>query len=102
MVPATLVEEAAPGRRLRSAHAARSRYSYARGNPVNYVALDGQCEVSARLAEGQFGICIQSFIASVRVGGIGFGDNRGFEEDLTLGSHVISDDHGSGPWGDSW
>jgi RHS repeat-associated protein len=55
-----------------------NRYTYALNNPVNRVDPDGNCSVPTGLSQGQVGICIESFIASLTVGGIGRGDHRTF------------------------
>jgi len=56
-----------------------NRYTYTGNNPLKYVDPNGECAVPGGLKGGQVGICIESFIAAPRIGGLGFGDNRGFE-----------------------
>lgn len=40
--------------------------------------LNGKCSKPANLKEGETGVCIEAFIASKTIGGIGKGDNRTF------------------------
>ena len=55
-----------------------NRYAYTLNNPLRLVDLNGKCSKPANLKEGETGICIEAFIASKTIGGIGKGDNRTF------------------------
>lgn len=54
-----------------------NRYTYTLNNPLKYVDPNGKCSAPAGIKPGQVGICIGSFIAAKRIGGVGLGDNRG-------------------------
>ena len=55
-----------------------NRYAYTLNNPLRLVDLNGKCSKPANLKEGETGVCIEAFIASKTIGGIGKGDNRTF------------------------
>ena len=54
-----------------------NRFGYVVNSPLRYVDQTGKCTAPA-LQKGQVGICFEAFIAAPTVGGIGKGDNRGF------------------------
>lgn len=69
-----------------------NRYSYVINNPLRFVDPTGLC-TAPTLQKGQVGICVEAFIASKTVGGIGKGDNRGFNgnnENLTARVMVVA------------
>ncbi|MGB7069748.1 MAG: RHS repeat-associated core domain-containing protein [Pyrinomonadaceae bacterium] len=57
-----------------------NRYIYVMNDPIKFVDPNGLCSVPSGLKKGQVGICVEAFIAtkSVGLGGLGRGDNRGF------------------------
>jgi len=55
-----------------------NRYAYTRNNPLAYTDPNGRCSAPAGLSKGNVGICIEAFIASPTIKGIGRGDNRDF------------------------
>jgi hypothetical protein len=57
-----------------------NRYSYSLNNPILFIDPDGKCS-SPSTPEGSVGICAEGFIASERIQGIGYGDNRTFSAD---------------------
>jgi RHS repeat-associated protein len=79
-----------PQRRSLTSSQFWNRYGYSAGNPLKYVDPNGKCAVPAGLKEGQVGICIEAFIAAGRIAGIGFGDNRDFQENDPNGTARIS------------
>jgi len=54
-----------------------NRYAYTRNNPLRFVDIGGKCTAPAGVGQGQVGVCIEAYIAAPRIGGLGFGDNRG-------------------------
>ncbi len=58
-----------------------NRFSYTINNPLRYVDPNGLCTAPTGLKAGQVGICLEAFIATPRVGGIGKGDGRTFSGD---------------------
>ena len=64
-----------------------NRYAYARNNPLRYVDPDGRCSAPAGIGSG-VGFCVESFIASSSIGGIGLGDNRGFDAHAGLSARA--------------
>jgi RHS repeat-associated protein len=55
-----------------------NRYAYTRNNPLAYTDPNGRCSAPAGLSKGNVGICIEAFIASATINGVGRGDNRDF------------------------
>lgn len=55
-----------------------NRYAYTRNNPLAYTDPNGRCSAPAGLSKGNVGVCIEAFIASPHIKGIGRGDNRDF------------------------
>ena len=66
-----------------------NRYAYTRNSPLTYTDPNGQCSAPSGLSKGNVGICVEAFIASATIGGIGRGDNRDFAaNDPSLTSRV--------------
>lgn len=63
-----------------SAHPANpqswNRYGYAFNNPLKFVDVKGNCS-SPAVGKGQVGICVDLYISSRTINGLGFGDHRG-------------------------
>ncbi len=55
-----------------------NRYAYTRNNPETYTDPNGRCSSPSGFSNVNVGICIEAFIASPHIGGIGRGDNRDF------------------------
>jgi RHS repeat-associated protein len=55
-----------------------NKYTYALNAPLHLVDAEGNCSAPAGLKPGQTGVCIETFIAAPRIGGVGLGDNRTF------------------------
>lgn len=53
-----------------------NKYGYSLNSPHNLVDKTGNCSAPSGLKPGQTGICVEAFIASRSIGGIGYGDNR--------------------------
>ena len=53
-----------------------NRYAYVFNNPLRNVDPNGQCSAPA-VGKGQVGVCVDLYIAAPRIGGVGYGDNRG-------------------------
>jgi RHS repeat-associated protein len=55
-----------------------NKYAYGLNNPLKNIDIGGNCSAPAGLRGGQTGVCVEAFIAAPRIGGVGLGDNRGF------------------------
>ncbi|MCB0171331.1 MAG: VCBS repeat-containing protein [Anaerolineae bacterium] len=53
-------------------------YGYALNNPIILNDPTGMCAAPTGLGQGQVAICVEAFIASEWIGGVGKGDNRSF------------------------
>jgi len=67
-----------PRRKALASPQALNGYAYTLNNPLAFTDPNGECAVPAGLESGQVGICIEAFIASARIGGLGLGDKRSF------------------------
>jgi len=84
-----------------------NRYAFVLNSPLTITDKSGKCSVPAGLKPGQTGICVEAYIKTAVVKGIGLGDNRGPSGvDGTLTSRVRTDlivsNNGNGTAHISW